>query len=284
LGGLATLTYKFTDDINAYASYSHGEKSAGLNLSNLPTLSTALLVVAPELIDNYEVGFKSSLFDNRVTFNADVYWANDTNYQTTIANLNVTPIVTYVANIPAVRSRGVESDIVARPIDNLSLHFSTAYTDAIYVKYPNAPAPFEDYYSPSTPTVFNPNAVRDLSGRPLPLVSKWVIAAGGEYDQPLGGIGLGGTSGYLGGDVNYRSGQYSAASDSIYSFVAAHEVTNLRIGIRTDDGHWDLSLWARNAFDTKYYQSVGPAAFNSGAIAALLGDPRTVGVTLHVAY
>ena len=284
LGGLATLTYKVSDDINTYASYSHGEKSAGLNLANLPSLSTALLVVAPELIDNYEAGFKSTLFDGRVTFNADAFWADDTNYQTTIANLNVTPIVTYVANIPAVRSRGFESDIAAQPIDNLSLHFSTAYTDAIYVKYPNAPAPFEDYFSPLAPTVFNPNAVRDLSGRPLPLVSKWVISAGGEYDHPLGVIGLGGTSGYIGGDINYRSGQYTAANDSIYSFVAAHEVTNLRVGIRTDDGHWDLSLWARNAFDTKYYQSVGVAAFNSGAVAALLGDPRTVGVTLRVSY
>jgi len=284
LGGLATLTYKVSDDINAYASYSHGEKSAGLNLANLPSLSTALLVVAPELIDNYEVGFKSTLFDGRVTFNADAFWADDTNYQTTIANLNVTPIVTYIANIPAVRSRGFESDIVTRPIDNLTLHFSTAYTDAIYVKYPNAPAPFEDYFSPAAPTVFNPSAVRDLSGRPLPLVAKWVISAGGEYDQPLGGIGLGGASGYVGADVNYRSSNYSAANDSICSLIRAHEVTNLRVGIRTDDGHWDLSLWARNAFDTKYYQTSGVAAFNSGAVAALLGDPRTVGVTLHLAY
>src|SRR5207249_2827786 len=91
-------------------------------------------------------------------------------------------------------------------------------------------------------------------------------------------------TGYVGGDFNYRSSYFTAANDSIYSRIPGYEITNLEIGARTDDGHWDLSFWARNAFDTKYYVTSGPIAFNSGAIAVLVGDPRTVGVTLKVNY
>jgi len=95
---------------------------------------------------------------------------------------------------------------------------------------------------------------------------------------------LGGFDGYLGADVSYRSSYYSSADDSIYGRVPGYSVTNLRIGLRTDDGHWNLEAWARNAFDTHYYQTIAKVAFNSGALSALLGDPRTVGVTLRVSY
>ena len=282
IGGLASVTWHITPDANVYATYSHGEKSAGLNLANLPAAIPK--VVDPEAIDNYEIGVKSSWFGGRLTVNADVFWADDSNYQTTIANLNVTPTVLYVANIPSVRSRGLEADIVARITDQLNANFSTAYTDANYVSYPNAPAAFEDYFSPSAPTVFNVNAVRDLSGRPLPLVSKWVISAGAHYEQPLAAAGLGGIAAYFDINTSYRTDYYSAANLSVYSVVPAHDVTNLQLGVHSDDGHWDVSLWARNAFDEHYFITRGPAAFNSGAVAAQLGDPRTFGVALRAKY
>src|SRR5205814_1252898 len=84
--------YRAADWIMTFATYSHGEKSAGLNLANL-ALSVPK-IVAPESVDNYEIGFKSSVPDGRVTFNADAFWANDTNYQTTL--LDTTRFVIYL--------------------------------------------------------------------------------------------------------------------------------------------------------------------------------------------
>lgn len=280
IGGLASLTYHVSEEANIYATYSHGEKSAGLNLANLS--SSIPKVVDPESIDNYEIGVKSTWLDGRLVVNVDAFWADDSNYQTTIANLNVTPTVLYVANIPSVRSRGVEADITSQVSEGLSVNFSTAYTDAVYVSYPNGPAAFEDYFSLSAPTVFNANAVRDFSGRPLPLVSKWVISAGAHYEHSLAELGIEGFSAYFDINTNYRSDYYSAANLSIYSKIPAHDITNLQLGVR--DGHWDVSLWARNAFDTHYYVTKGPAAFNSGAISALLGDPQTFGIALKAKY
>jgi iron complex outermembrane receptor protein len=277
--GLVTAVYKFDDTLSGYATFSHGAKSGGLNLTNVPPAIPK--TVEPEYEDNYEIGFKSVWFDHRLVLNADAFWDNDTNYQATIVDSS-TGIVNYIANIPSVRSRGFEADLRAEPIDGLSTYLSGAYTDAIYDKYPGAPCPIENYtVSPAGKLV---QTICNLSGKPLPAVSKWGLSAGSEYDHALSDIGIPGFEGYVGGDVSYHTSYFSSADDSIYGRVPSAAVTNFRLGVRTEDGHWDASVWALNAFDTHYYQTIGKVAFNSGALSGLLGDPRTVGVTLRVSY
>ncbi len=277
--GLVTLTYRLDHNFSTYATYSRGAKSGGLNLTFLPP--GVPTVVQPEYEDNYEVGFKSTWFDRRLVVNADAFWDNDTNYQATL--LQPTLLLQYIANIPSVRSRGFEADVRAEPIDGLSTYLSGAYTDAIYTAYPGAPDPIEDYTVNGAGALVT-TGTRSLTGYALADTPKWAFSAGGEYDHTLGDIGFGSVDGYFGVDVNYRSSFYSSADDSIYGVVRSYEVTNLRAGIRTDDGHWDLQLWTRNAFDTHYYQFIGKVAFNSGALSALPGDPRTFGATLSFKY
>jgi iron complex outermembrane receptor protein len=276
--GLATLVYHFTDDLSSYATYSHGAKSAGLNLANLPT--GVPKVVQPEYEDNYEVGVKSTLFDQRLLLNADAFWDKDSNYQATLIN-STYGIVNYIANIPSVRSRGFEADLRAEPIDGLSTYLSGAYTDAIYAEYPGAPCPlpkFNVIAGKLTQTICN------LSGEALPAVSKWALSAGAEYDHEAGDWGFGGLEAYLGGDLNYHSAYFSSADDDINGRVPGAAITNLRLGLRTDDSRWNLEVWTLNAFDVHYYETIGKVAFNSGAYSALLGDPRTYGVTLRYSY
>ena len=40
----------------------------------------------------------------------------------------------------------------------------------------------------------------------------------------------------------------------------------------------------KNAFDTEYFQYMSVQPGNSGALFALLGDPRTYGVTLRLRF
>jgi iron complex outermembrane receptor protein len=278
VGGLASAVYRFNDQLRTYATYSHGEKSAGLNLANLAPAVPK--IVAPESINNYEAGLKSSLEDGRLRLNADVFWSDVSNYQATL--WDTTYLVSYLANIPAVRSRGLEVDANGDLFDGLSVYLSAAYTDAIYGSYPNAPAPFEQYTvvaTPSGPKLVT-NLTADLSNRQLPAVSKWAFSVGGEYSQGLGPVGFGGAEVYLGFDESYRSSYFSNTSLSIYSRVAGYNLTNLRVGVRTKDGGWDLEAWVRNAFDRKYQIYQVPLIFNSGALSSLVGDPRTFGVTL----
>jgi iron complex outermembrane receptor protein len=273
LSYLSTLSYKFTDDLYTYATYSRGNKSAGINVTLLPLSLINDAIVKPERVDNYEVGVKSSWFDNRLVANADAFWIEDTDYQGVVAALLPTGLYTYfLSSVPKVQSRGLEVDTQAKPTDWLSLNFAGAYTDAIYESYPNAQCPPE--VAPTTKTC-------NLSGEPVPGTSRWTMSAGGEITQPLGSYGRYDLVGYAGADFSLRSGFFVAATDSKYSLVPGYGLLDVRLGARTADGKYDLFLWSHNATNTRYFTTIGGTAA-TGLITGDLGDPVTFGLTLKV--
>jgi iron complex outermembrane receptor protein len=268
LGGQINLSYQITPRILAYATYSRGAKSGGLNLVSLPLAISP--VIKPEHVTNYEAGIKSTLFGNRLTLDANAFWTIDRGYQTTV----LVNTVTYLANVGKVRSRGVELDARLSPVRGLSLYGSLLYDDAKILSYPNAPCPVE-YRGLAT--------VCDLAGRRLPGASKWSISAGGEYSVPLDAWGFADTSAYVGVDYSYRSSFYDSNNDSIYSIIPSYDIVNARLGVRVGK-RWDASIWARNLFDKDYYEYFQPGAFNSGILQTRPGEPRTWGFTLRAQF
>ena len=76
---MASASYKFTPDVLGYVTYSVGGRGGGPNLTaNLPAGTP--LTVKPENIDNYEVGLKSSWFDQRLQANIAAFVMVDRNY------------------------------------------------------------------------------------------------------------------------------------------------------------------------------------------------------------
>ncbi len=58
--------------LHPVTSYSRGNKSGGLNLTNLPAGISP--DVAPEKVDAFELSFKSQFLDRRLTLNGAFYW------------------------------------------------------------------------------------------------------------------------------------------------------------------------------------------------------------------
>jgi iron complex outermembrane recepter protein len=273
LSYLASATYKLTPDIFAYATYSRGNKSAGVNVTQLPSPTDA--IVKPERTDDYEIGIKSSWFDNRLVANADAFWIEDSDYQG-ITAVPISPVksLTYIASIPKVKSQGFEVDSHARPFSWLTLNFSGAYTYATYESYPQGQCPPE--VSGSATEICN------LTGKTVPGTSRWVMSAGGEITQPLGSWGKYDVVGYLGADFSLRSNYNVTANDSIYGNIPGYGLLDLRLGARTADGRYDLFLWSHNATNTDYYLVRGVTAPFSGLLYGNIGDPITFGATLRV--
>ncbi|MBO9695016.1 MAG: TonB-dependent receptor [Sphingopyxis sp.] len=274
LSGLATLSWQVSDDALAYATYSRGNKSGGLNLTNLPAglRPDDVAAVEPEKVDSYELGIKSEWFDRKVTLNVAGYWTEIRDYQTAITEQvqNSVNVRQYIANIPGVRSRGVEGDLAFAPSERASFYASVAYADTTYSDYPNAP---------QAPERLNISGIQNLTGKQLPGVPKFTYTLGGDVSAPLGNLGGRDLSLYGHADYSHRSTFNTSPSDSRYADVPAYGIANARIGIRTDDGLLDLSLWARNLFDEDYFQTL--SAQNSGIVTALIGEPRTIGATLR---
>ncbi|WP_375196616.1 TonB-dependent receptor [Sphingobium sp.] len=277
LSGLATLSYKVTPDILVYASYSRGNKSGGLNLTNNPAGVSA--AVGPEKVDNYEAGIKSQFWDGKLTLNGAAFWTDIFDYQTAIveqiAGSNASR--NYITNIPQARARGFELDSALALSSHVNLNASLAYTDATYVDFRNGPTPVEAL-NPTT----GGSPVSDLSGKPLSGVPSWSWSAGGDFAVPLGETALGSAEFYGRADYSWRSSYYTAVSDSRYSLVPSYGIANARIGFRTEDGAFDLSIWAKNLFDRDYVDTLSVA--NTGLVTATVGDPRTAGVTLRTKF
>jgi iron complex outermembrane receptor protein len=282
-GGLVTLSYKPEPNILTYLTYSHGEKSAGINFTNgLPNAQGVLVprIVAPEKIDNYEIGAKTTLLNGRLLLNGDAFWDEDTNFQSTIFGLVGNTPTAYLANVPKVRSRGLETDIHAQVTNNFTVFSSAVFDEAYNESNPASTCPIE---------VTNVDKTCDLTGRPIAGASRWNADFGGEYDYPLPEIGNTETTAYLGGDVELRSFFYSTADDGQYSKVPGYGLANLDFGIRQADGRWDLSGWIHNATNEHYYlfkevQSSTGTLPTYNLVLGEVGDPLTFGVTLRAKF
>lgn len=272
--GLLSLSYKFSDDLLGYASLSHGEKSGGVNLSiaSAPALGADSLLVGPERANDAELGFKSTLFNDRLLFNANIFWTGIHGYQATtlVAPPGSTLPISVLANAGSVRSRGLEFEATALPIRGLTLNFNGSYNDVTYLSFENAPCPGEV-------STVSPNATCDLTGERVVGASKWIGNVNGEYAWQIDN----GIKPYLDASYSYRSEAEGALDNSSLAKIDGYGLLNLAAGVRIElgDGELDTSIWVKNATDTDYYLSAF-ASYN-GSYNASVGQPRTAGVSLR---
>jgi len=272
--GQITAAFKIADRVNAYGTFATGFKSVGLNLNGVPTdannnpvLSAA--TVKPENVHNYEVGLKTTPFRN-VTANIAGFDTEIKDYQAQVTNGSVGVIRGYLANAEKVRVRGAEFDGSARVKSGLSIYGAAAYTDARYVTFTDAPPPLE--------LTGGPQFV-DASDTLLPGISKWAASLGGEASHKGSIYGRSGEY-FAALDASYRSSFSSSATYSQFMIVPAYTLVNARVGFRVANG-WTLSVWARNLFNTNYFDLLTAAPGNTGLIVGQPGDPRTAGLTLR---
>lgn len=293
VSGDITLSYDFSSDIHAYATYAKSFKSGGINLSGLPLNAAGTGVdlttqtVKPEKVDNYEIGLKTQFFNRRVTLNLAGFWTEVGDYQATVNNGQLTVIRGYLANAGKVRSRGFEFDSSFRPSKRLNFYVSGAYTDSIYQRFTNAPCAPE--LSGGTVTTGTPGAAGvpgalspvacDISGQRLPGISKWSFSYGGEYNVPVGGSG---GQVYVGYDGNYRSRFSSNPTPSAYTWIDGYSLSNFRAGYRKDS--FNVFGWVRNAFKQNYFELLSTQSGSTGLIVGQPGDPRTYGLTIGKSF
>ena len=301
-----TLSYDVTNDIHAYATYSKSFQTGGINLNGVPADAITGLpqsqfqTVLPESVKHYEIGIKSQFLDRAVTLNLAAFRTDIENYQAIFSANNSASLSTlrgFVANVPKVRSQGIEADFSARPSERFNAYANFAYTDATYRDFKNAPPPLEltggSSFSGTNCTIptalpANTSPVScDISGQVLPGVSKYALSFGAEGNVPLP-IGAAAGEIYAGFDGNYRSSFSSNATPSASTNINSYTLINLRLGWRSDRNvsgvKVDVYGWVRNAFDTGYLEQLQIAPNSVGLVVGNVGDPRTFGGTLRLQF
>nr|WP_315445537.1 TonB-dependent receptor [uncultured Pseudomonas sp.] len=266
---LASLAWHVNDQVLAYASLSHGEKSGGVNLSvaSAPVAGADSLLIGSERANDAELGIKTTLLDQRLLLNANLFWTEVHGYQTNAYDdVNLT---SYLTNAGSVRSRGLEVDSSWRPLRGLTLNMNGSWNDVRYLSYEDAPCPAEVALRPGAP------ASCDLSGHAVVGASKWIFNSSASYQWNLDD----GLQPYVNGNYAWRSHAVGTVDDSREAQLPGYGLVNLSTGVRGDwgRGQWDVSLWLKNAFDKTYYTTLWNSP--NGAYTGVLGTPRTLGMT-----
>ncbi|MFM5894812.1 MAG: TonB-dependent receptor domain-containing protein, partial [Novosphingobium sp.] len=297
-----TLSYDLARDVHAYATYSKTFQTGGINLNGVPADATTGLpqsqfnTVAPESVRHYELGIKSQFWDRKVTFNLAAFRTDIENYQAVFSSNNAASLSTlrgYVANVPKVRSQGIEADFSVRPSGRFNAYTNFAYTDATYRQFTNAPPPLElsggstflgtNCAIPTALPLGQSPQSCDISGQQLPGVSKYSLSFGAEGNVPVKGGQI-----YAGVDGNSRSSFSSNATPSPSTRIKGYTLTNFRLGWRSDKDapgtHIDVYAWVRNAFDVTYLEQLQIAPNSVGLVVGSVGDPRTFGGTVKLEF
>ncbi len=300
--GTAVLSYKPTDDLLLYGSYSRGYKAGGFNLDRSAltsdTLSnpavagdTANLQFDPETVDAFEIGAKYSTrefslsvaafrqqFDNFQlnTFNGSVFLVQNINGCSDDLGGADRDASGATGNCAAdnvrygVVAQGVELEASINPVRHVNVTMGLTYTDTSYE---------DDLVGRDTGEALDP-ALRLLPGDNLSNAPEITATASLSYTPPLGNSGLTGLF-----YVNARTtSDYNTGSDLLFGKEQdGFTLVNARIGVRGPDDMWAIEGWAQNLFDVDYTQ----VAFNTPFVAsqqtysAFLAEPRTYGITLR---
>jgi outer membrane receptor protein involved in Fe transport len=138
------LSWKVTDDVLLYYTWSQGFRPGGFNRGSTQfTTATYTFKTppsfTPDTLVNNEIGFKTQWADHRFEFNGAVYQEDWKNIQVELFLPADFGNLSFVANGPNYRVRGVEMEAIARPVRGLSVNASAAWnsSDQVNVAYLN---------------------------------------------------------------------------------------------------------------------------------------------------
>lgn len=125
---MANIAYDVTDDILAYATFSEGFRSGGF-ASRFPTgLVSPLPSFEPEFVTSYEIGFKSSLFNNRLRANFAAFLTDYKDLQVTAGSPELGGSI-LTQNLADAKLQGIELEIDFAATENLTIDFSIGLLD-----------------------------------------------------------------------------------------------------------------------------------------------------------
>lgn len=273
-------TYRPSDRVTLYGSFTHGFKSGGFNLDASAAVGGADPRFASEKVDAYEIGLKAELFDRRARVNIALFDQALSGFQV----LDFTGIQFSTFNVDKARSTGFEIESVAQLSDRLATHFAVTYTDA---RYPGDCAELD-----RTAAGFRAN-VATLCGAKLTNAPDWTIIGGGSWEQPLSDrLEL-----ILSGTARYESRRRTSTLPTEVlrpdlplpgDIQRANIRVDLRAGIGADDGSWALELWGNNIFDERIRTGTFTVplrgALGNRARASFIQEPATYGVTVRTRF
>jgi iron complex outermembrane recepter protein len=252
------LTYKASDDVMVYTTWSRGFRPGGINRrASIPPYRS-------DFLTNFELGWKTTLADG-VRFNGSVYSQTWKAFQYAFLGENS---FTQIQNGPDARIRGIEADLSVSAARGLTFTAAGAYTNAKTKGILCAGAT-------DTTADCSDSSISAVPGTRLPITPKFKGSATARYEFDLGT-----NKGHFQAGLAHQG---SASSDirtaDALTLGRLEAFTTVDFTAGVDWGNYSAELFVANAFDERgqlsRFQQCGQC---DTRIYIVPSQPRTVGL------
>lgn len=222
---MGSVSYKASDELLLYATYSQGLKGGGFTQNIFPPLP-AIPTFDPEQLDNYEAGFKFFGFNNRLRINGAGFFGDYKDVQIVV----IEGVAPTVRNAAGGEIKGFELEMEAAVTDALRVEGGVGYLDAKYTEVSGAAA-----------------AIGVTENNRFVNAPEWTTNLGVSYrfETEFGSI----TPRV---DWSYRSLVYNDALNSSLIAQPGYHIVNLLLNYESPDGNWGITGGVRNVTDETY--------------------------------
>ena len=288
-----SLTWDMTSNTTLFGSWGVGFKTGGFNnLGGTETVQAfivdagAALVAPPEIYDKetssaFEVGFRTSLLDNRLNINGAAFYTEVDDMQFFEFFVGPFGLLRTVENIDEVTLQGFELSGAWAITDNLRIDAGYSSVDGEIDK----------------------NSIRPYTaGNEVPNNAEFTANVGLQWTQPIGNLELIARVEYAhqgetwyhvvqddivpatlfgGGPCSDGSALDGVCGEFSQTKVNDYGITNVRLGIGSDN--WRVTAYSRNVFDEEYVAEVIMAPEFGGAFVHP-GQVRMSGVEVEINF
>jgi iron complex outermembrane receptor protein len=273
----ATLTWRPSDDLTAYAALKRGYKSGSFDITAPPSPGDDTSF-ADETVEGGEAGLKARLLDRRLALNLAGY---DYRYR----NLQVEVITTdnsqhlplgKTLNAGSALVYGVDFDAVYRPVEGLDLHAAANWNHARFKTFDSAPCFVGQTIGQGCNEAFVPQVgvftAQNLAGTPLLRAPDWEITFGFDWQASIGnGLVL-----VLSNNTRYSS---KYLTDLVFPYYQdAFIKTDVSLALEGPRNRWELALIGKNLGDKLTAASCGSSSPRSGVLLPPVGSDEACAI------
>lgn len=264
LVGRFVADYAAGDATNVFASVSRGRRPNVINVD-----AGGSDVLDAEIVWSYETGVKGRAFAERFEYEANVFYYDYSNFQTSITELQDGEFVAETRDSGTATAIGFETALRGAILPGVSVFGNYSYIDAT----------FDDEDENGDP--------QELAGNRFRLTPEHTFAIGTDITIPVAAQ----ADLFLRPSYTFKSQLYfdeenTEFEDSPNPAISqdAYGLLNVRGGVRLQGGRFTIEGFAKNLLDEEYLIDAGNTGQAFGVPTYIAGPPRLIGVRLSARY
>ena len=245
-----TLAYQMNDGLLLYTGYSRGFRSGGFN----EPADGISRTFDKEISDSYEIGFKTALFNNKVTLNSAAFIIEQDDAQFTQFNIDTFTLENL--SIDEVQTKGLELEAAFAATSNLSINLSAGIVDSEIKRFALRP---------------------ELAGRPQFWVPEYNYGLSANHNLALNGEWS-----------LFSRAELLIEGPKTFSIdipdVESSRYTYLNAGVGLKSEQWSVQVYVDNLTDERAIEDIFLLADGVTDLVRQPNKPRSYGIELSYQF